>query len=193
MSKISGFQWVHIAGREWHSPLPASIAEPVPGSPKCMNRCMHSMFFSKHERYRVLVPQPRPAAGFLMLDITECHWWLTPNIPIKPAPLLVVSFLIFEPCTSIIPCLYSGIHRQVTSASYVVMSVTVNPFKFQTAKIFDKNKNDQDVHASECPITGTDMHLNQKIVKFGAAIVDDIPFKAKRSESRVSRTISVNH
>ncbi|KAG8213155.1 hypothetical protein J3R82DRAFT_11563 [Butyriboletus roseoflavus] len=57
------------------------------------------------------------------------------------------------------------------------------PFKFQIANIFDRNKNDRDVHASECPITVANVHLNQNIIKFGAAIIDDIPFKAKRSKS----------
>jgi hypothetical protein len=67
---------------------------------------------------------------------------------------------------------------------------SVNPFKFQTEKIFE---DDRDVHAGECPIADINMHLNKKAVKFGTPIPDDIPSEAKRSESTASRVISENY
>lgn len=69
------------------------------------------------------------------------------------------------------------------------MSITVNPFKFQTVEILEMSKNGGDVHAGESPIAGTNVHLNKKIVKFGTAIKDDIPFKAQQSESMAGRAI----
>ena len=69
---------------------------------------------------------------------------------------------------------------------------SVGPFKLQTAKIFDKSEDDRDVRAGECPISGLDMHLGKKVVKFGTAVADDILSGAKRSESTVSRAISEN-
>ncbi|KAH0833168.1 hypothetical protein J3R83DRAFT_12195 [Lanmaoa asiatica] len=89
------------------------------------------------------------------------------------------------------------------------MSITVNPFKFQTAKTFDKSKNDRDVHASECPIADTNMHLNTKIVKFGPKVVQSaslldtcayiqakkqtmILFKVKSAKDNITKLFKTN-
>ena len=64
------------------------------------------------------------------------------------------------------------------------MNITVSPFKFQTAKIFEKCKKDQEVHAGDGPTADINIHSNKKIVQ--STIIDVI---SKRSGSTASRAI----
>jgi len=52
--------------------------------------------------------------------------------------------------------MHSSLYRQGTPAPYILVDF-VNPYKFQTAKIFDKGEDDRDVRAGRCRITGINM------------------------------------
>ena len=56
-------------------------------------------------RYRVQALRPGLLAGFHLLDVTERHWRLTPNMPIKPTPPARRFFPRLSCCTLIIRCL----------------------------------------------------------------------------------------